>query len=88
MSNTRSETAHRAVRSRRRKHPGGSRERLSSVQVHEAFRRRKTFSTLDVMTEFGAAKDNVTAVCAVLVGQRLLESAGLAPDDSSLWRWR
>ena len=82
-----SNIARRAVRTRRGKHPGGSTERLSSVAVEELFRDRPTFSTGDIMNDFGAAKDNATAVAAVLRIRRLTEKAGTAPDGTSLWRW-
>lgn len=82
-----SEIANRAVRTRRRKHPGGSTDPLTADSVRTAFAKRKTFSTGDVMREFEAAKDNATAVAAVLRGRKLTEKVGVAPDGTSLWRW-
>ena len=75
------------VQTRRLKHPGGSDEHLSSKKVKAAFQRRKSFSTTDIMREFGAAKDNATAVAAVLRARNLIEKAGEAPDGSTLWKW-
>ncbi len=81
------EIAERAVQTRRKKHPGGSQEPLSADDVEKAFHRRKTFSTGDIMREFGAAKDNATAVAAVLRSRTLTEKKGTATDGTSLWTW-
>jgi hypothetical protein len=82
-----SEIAIKAVRVRRRKHPGGSKERLSADAVAKEFEGRKQFSTGDIMRTFGAAKDNATAVVAVLRQRSRIEKFGEAPDKTSLWRW-
>jgi hypothetical protein len=79
--------AARAVRTRRRKHPGGSTDPLCADDVQKAFANRKTFTTGDIMREFGAAKDNVTAVAAVLRSRKLTEKTGVASDGTSSWRW-
>ena len=83
----RSEIAQRAVETRRAKHPGGTTERLSSVKVLELFARRNKFTTLQVMERTSTAKDNVTAVCAVLVGQKAIAKSGLGKDGSTQWQW-
>jgi hypothetical protein len=79
--------ANKAVATRRTTHPGGDTERLSADSVEQTFRRRKSFSTGDIMREFKAAVGNATAVTAVLRGRKLTENAGKAPDGTTLWRW-
>jgi len=80
--------ANKAVRTRRRVHPGGGTDRLKADDVEKAFHSRKTFSTGDIMREFDAAKDNATAVTAVLRMRKRIEKAGTAPSDgTSVWRW-
>ena len=86
-ANQLSTIANKAVRTRRRKHPGGSKDSLSADTVTKEFSNRKTFSTGEIMQTFGAAKDNATAVCAILRGRKMTEKAGEAPDGTSLWRW-
>jgi hypothetical protein len=82
-----SKIAQKAVRTRRRKHPGGSKERLDANLVEQRFRRHERFTTADIMHEFNAAKDNATAVAAILRLRRLTEKMGTAPDGTSIWRW-
>jgi hypothetical protein len=77
----------KAVKTRRDKNPGGSTERLTANDVQAAFKRRKSFSTGDVMREFSAAKDNATACAAILRGRKLIEKIGEAADGTSVWRW-
>ena len=77
----------KAVKTRRGKNPGGSTERLTANDVQEAFKRRKAFSTGDIMREFSAAKDNATACAAILRGRKLIEKVGEAADGTSVWRW-
>jgi len=79
--------AKRAVHTRRQRNPGGQNSHLGSVDVKDAFGRRKTFTSKQVMKAFGAATDNVTAAMAALRRSRLVEKIGLSPDGSSLWRW-
>ena len=79
--------AAKAVRNRRRAFPGGSAERLNADSVQKAFKGRKSFSTGDIMKEFDAARDNATAVAAVLRARKLTEKIGEAPDGTAVWRW-
>ena len=79
--------AKKGVQSRRKKHPGGDTERLSVDTVEKTFNRRKSFSTLDIMTELGAAKDNATAVCAVLRARNLIKRVGETSNGASIWNW-
>ena len=83
----RSEIALKAVRARRRHLPGGSKKSLSSQQVRDTFAGDDTFSTKDIMNEFGAAVDNAIAVCATLTRQKAIKAVGKAKDRSTIWQW-
>lgn len=82
-----SAAARKAVRTRKKNHPGGSDEKLDANAVRKAFRGRKTFSTGDIMKEFGAAVGNATAIAAVLRTKGLTEHVGVASDGTTSWGW-
>lgn len=82
-----STSARKAVRTLRRKHPGGSSQRLDSQEVRKAFRGRGTFSTGEIMKKFGAAVGNATAVAAILSRAGLIKKVGIAPDGTTAWGW-
>jgi hypothetical protein len=79
--------ASKAVRTRKKEHPGGSCAKLDANEVRKAFRGRKSFSTGDIMREFGAAVGNATAITAALRARGLTEKVGVASDGTSSWRW-
>ena len=79
--------AKKAVRTRRRRYPGGSRAGARATDVEIRLGQLKVFSASDVMSALGVAKDNATAVIAVLSGRRRIEKDGMDPNGESLWRW-
>ena len=79
--------AKKAVRTRRKRFPGGSRAGASAADVERHLGQRKEFSASDVMGVLGIAKDNATAVIAVLSGRGRIERSGTDPSGESLWCW-
>lgn len=79
--------AKKAVRTRRRRYPGGSRSSVRAVDVESRLGQNKEFSASDVMVVFGIAKDNATAVIAVLSGRGRIKKSGTGPNGESLWGW-
>jgi len=86
-SSKRRSAAHKAIKTRKKNHPGGSLAKLSADDVQSAFANRKTFSTGDIMKKFGAAVGNATAITAVLRRRGLAEKTGTSPDGTSSWKW-